>query len=331
LTSPRGRVILAPPLAKLAFLFPGQGSQKVGMGADLLEAEPELFERYMSAASEASGLPIRELCLEGPMEKLTETQAAQPALFALSLAVAEAARSAGLRPDFVAGHSLGEYTAAAACGALEVEDGMRVVSERGRLMQGIQSERPGAMAAIIGLEAERVEALCAQASEAGLVAPANLNSPTQTVASGEEGGIERLIELAQEAGAKRALRLQVGAAFHSKLMKPVQARLDEVTSGLEWSDADVPLAANFSGELVTGGEEVRRALIAQIASPVRWVDCVRTLRDAGCTTFLELGPGRVLSGLVRQIDGDLEAVSADSPAALAEFAEAHAGYVSGHG
>ena len=331
MTTPRARVILAPPLAKLAFLFPGQGSQKVGMGAGLLEAEPELFDRHMAAASEASGLPIRELCLEGPMEKLTETQAAQPALFALSLAIAEAARSAGLRPDFVAGHSLGEYTAAAACGALAVDDGMRLVSERGRLMQGIQGERPGAMAAIIGLEAERVEELCGQASEAGRVAPANLNSPTQMVASGEEAGIERLVELAQEAGAKRALRLQVGAAFHSKLMEPVQARLDEVTSGLDWSDTEVPLAANYSGELVGGGEEVRRALIAQIASPVRWVDCVRTMRDAGCTTFLELGPGRVLSGLVRQIDGELEAVSADSPAALAEFAEAHAGYVSGHG
>jgi [acyl-carrier-protein] S-malonyltransferase len=310
-------------LAKLAFLYPGQGSQKVGMGAELLESEPELFDRYVDAASEASGLPIRELCLEGPMEKLTETHAAQPALFALSLAVSDVARSSGLRPDFVAGHSLGEYTAAVSCGALGTDDGMGLVSERGRLMQGIQSERPGAMAAIIGLEAEQVEELCERASGAGLVAPANLNSPTQIVASGEEAGIERLIELAQEAGAKRAIRLRVGAAFHSRLMEPVQARLDELTEELHWSEPEVPLAANHSGELVNGGDEVQRALIAQIASPVRWVDCVRALSDAGCSTFLELGPGRVLSGLVKQIDPQLEAVSADSPAALREFADSH--------
>jgi [acyl-carrier-protein] S-malonyltransferase len=320
LTSLGAAVILAPLVAKLAFLYPGQGSQKVGMGADLLDSEPDLFDRYMSSASEASGLPIRELCLEGPMEKLTETHAAQPALFALSLAITDVARDAGLRPDFVAGHSLGEYTAAASSGALGTDDGMRLVSERGRLMQGIQSERPGAMAAIIGLDADKVEELCRQASEAGSVTPANLNSPTQIVASGEESGVERLLELAEAAGAKRAIRLKVGAAFHSQLMEPVQARLDEVTSGLDWSDPEVPLAANSSGELVSDGEAVRRALIAQIASPVRWVDCVRTLKEAGCTSFLELGPGRVLSGLVRQIDPELEAVSADSPSALKEFA-----------
>jgi [acyl-carrier-protein] S-malonyltransferase len=314
-------------LAKLAFVYPGQGSQKVGMGADLLESEPDLFDKYVSAASEASGLPIRELCLEGPMEKLTETHAAQPSLFALSLAITEAARPAGLRPDFVAGHSLGEYTAAAAAGALATDDGMRLVSERGRLMHGIQSERPGAMAAIIGLDAERVEELCEQAADAGLVTPANLNSPTQVVASGEQAGIERLIELAKEAGAARAIPLRVAAAFHSKLMEPVQARLDEVTAGLDWSGAEVPLASNASGELVSDGEDVRRALIAQIASPVRWADCVRTLGGAGCTTFLELGPGRVLSGLVRQIDSGLEAVSADSPSALREFAESHPDFV----
>ena len=175
-------------MSKTAFVFPGQGSQKVGMGSDLLEAAPDVFEHYLSMADEASGLQIRQLCLEGPIEDLTSTDAAQPALFATSLAVADLARDRGLRPDFVAGHSLGEYTAAVASGSLDVEDGMRLVARRGRLMADAQSERPGAMAAIIGLDRERVEELCAQASSVGVVAPANLNTPAQIVCSGEEDG-----------------------------------------------------------------------------------------------------------------------------------------------
>jgi [acyl-carrier-protein] S-malonyltransferase len=293
------------------------------MGADLLEAEPELFDRYMAQAGEASGLPIRELCLEGPIENLTETHVAQPALFALSLAVAECARSIGLRPDFVAGHSLGEYTAAVSSGALAPEDGMALVSRRGGLMGQIQSERPGAMGAVIGLSAQGVEEICERAASEGLVTVANLNAPTQTVISGESGAVDKALELAEEAGARRALRLQVGAAFHSALMEPVQAELDEAMQALTWNDAGVPLAANHSGELVSGGDEIRHALVTQIASPVRWVDCVETLIGAGCDTFLELGPGRVLGGLVRQIDPDVTVATADSPKQLEEFAEAH--------
>jgi [acyl-carrier-protein] S-malonyltransferase len=311
-------------MGKTAFLFPGQGSQRVGMGADLLRARPDLFDHFLEQADAAAGLPIRERCLEGPIEELTRTDVAQPALFALSLALDRLARESGLKPDFVAGHSLGEYTAAVAAGALDPQAGMELVALRGRLMAGSQSERPGGMAAIIGLTADEVQALCRTASATGTVAPANLNSPQQIVVSGEEAAVQKLLELAEEAGAKKAVRLQVGAAFHSVLMEPVQRQMAEAMDGLTWSDPEIPLVANASGAVVRTGDEVRRALVAQIASPVLWVDCVKTLGGEGCTRFLELGPGRVLGGLVRQINPDAELFAADSPEKLEQFAHAAA-------
>jgi len=308
-------------MGAIAFVYPGQGSQKVGMGADLLASEPELLGHYLAQAEAASGLPIRRTCLEGPLEELTRTEIVQPALFAVSLALTDAARARGLRPSFAAGHSLGEYTAAAAAGALSVEDGIELVSLRGRLMAEIQNERPGAMAAVIGLSADRLRELCEQAGEAGVVTLANLNSPTQIVVSGEASGVERLMELAEEAEAQRVVRLNVGAAFHSELMKPVQAKMAEATEGVAWSDPRIPLAVNATGKIVRQAEDVRQALIAQIASTVHWVECVQSLVGAGCTTCLELGPGRVLAGLVRQVDPGVDVFSADSPERLAAFVD----------
>jgi [acyl-carrier-protein] S-malonyltransferase len=317
-------------VAAVAFLYPGQGSQKVGMGAELLATEGELLGGYFAQAEAASGQPIRRYCLEGPTEALTRTEVAQPALFAVSLALTDAARSRGIRPDFVAGHSLGEYTAACATGAMSLEDAIELVSLRGRLMSVIGDERPGAMAAVIGLPVDAVRELCDQASPVGVVALANINSPTQIVVSGEEDGVVRCMELAEAAGASRVVRLQVAAAFHSELMIPVREQMAAAARDVAWTDPRVPVAANFRGELVRRGEALRTALIEQIASPVRWVECVQALVAAGADTFLELGPGRVLGGLVRQIHAGADVFSADSPTRLDEFVAAHPNAVRAH-
>ncbi len=306
-------------VGRLAFVFPGQGSQKVGMGSGLQSERPDLFDHHIRRAEEVSGLPISRYCLEGPIEELTRTDVAQPALFAVSLAMADVAAELGLRPDYVAGHSLGEYTAAVVAGALSADDGLRLVCERGRLMAAIQSERPGAMAAVIGLDVGVVQDLCSEAADAGLVSVANLNAPTQTVVSGEVAGIERLVKLAQQAGAKRAVRLQVGAAFHSELMEPVFARMRDTIATVSFADSATPLVAIYSAEPLREGEPIREALLQQIISPVRWVEVVQTLVQRGCTSFLELGPGRVLGGLIRQIQPDAALAAADSPGKVSDY------------
>jgi [acyl-carrier-protein] S-malonyltransferase len=220
----------------------------------------------------------------------------------------------------VAGHSLGEYTAAVAAQALPLEDGMRLVAERGRLMAEIQATTPGTMAAIIGLDQDAVQRLCEGASEVGQVGLANLNSPQQIVVSGEVPAVERLVALADEAGARRAMRLQVGAAFHSPMMESVRRDLESAMEAVPFADPSTPIVSNASGQVVRSGEQLRRALLDQIASPVLWASCVQTLVSEGCRSFLELGPGRVLAGLVRQVDRSLEVSAADSVAKLKDQA-----------
>src|SRR3954469_4807635 len=309
-------------MGKLAFLMPGQGSQKVGMGADVLAEQPENLERYFALAEEASGKPIKQLCLDGPIEELTATDVAQPALFCVALAMADLAFAAGLKPDFAAGHSLGEYTAATVAGALAPEDGIKLVCARGALMAQAQDEVPGGMAAIIGMEAEQVAALCESID--GRVAPANYNTPSQIVVSGDLDAIDALVEAAPGAGADKAIKLKVGAAFHSEAMVPVREKMAERMADVSFNDPEIPIVSNATGELVTTGDGIREALLAQISSPVRWVDCTNTLAGEGVDTFLELGPGRVLIGLVRQIREGMDVTAADGPKKLSRFVETQA-------
>src|SRR4051795_11857905 len=306
-------------MGKLAFLMPGQGSQKVGMGADVLAEAPENLARYFALAEAASGKPIKQLCLDGPIEELTSTDVAQPALFCVALAMADLAFAAGIKPDFAAGHSLGEYTAATVAGALAPEDGIRLVCARGALMAAAQDEVPGGMAAILGMDASKLQALCE--SIGGRVAAANFNTPSQIVVSGDMDAVDALVAAAPDAGADRAIKLQVGAAFHSEAMVPVREKMAERMEGVTVSDPSIPIVSNASGQVVTTADGIREALLTQIAAPVRWVECVETLAGEGVDTWLELGPGRTLIGLVRQIKEGQDVTAADGPKKLNRFVE----------
>src|SRR3954470_10753544 len=242
-------------MGKLAFLLPGQGSQKVGMGADVLAERPDRLTAYLEQAEAASGLPIRRLCLDGPIEELTATEVAQPALFCVALATADVAREQGIAPDFAAGHSLGEYTAAVVAGALSAEDGIKLVCERGRLMAQAQNEMPGGMAAVLGLEGGKVAELCESID--GRVAPANFNTPAQIVVSGDLDAIDALVEAAPGAGADKAVKLKVGAAFHSEAMVPVREKMAERMADVSFNDPEIPIVSNATGELVTSADGIR--------------------------------------------------------------------------
>jgi [acyl-carrier-protein] S-malonyltransferase len=304
-------------LSEIAFLFPGQGSQAPGMGLELAEHFTSARE-VLEQADVALGFPLSKLCFEGPAEELQLTANTQPALLAVSVAAAHVLEEKGVRPDYVAGHSLGEYSALVAAGSIELADALRLVRKRGEYMQEAVPVGQGAMAALLGLEAGAVNEICREAAGNEVVSPANLNSPAQIVIAGHRGAVERAIELAKARGAKRAMLLNVSAPFHCSLMKPAQDRLAVDLEALAIRDPRVPLVNNADAAIVRTAEAVRDGLMRQVTLPVRWTDSMLALRREGAEVFVEAGPGKVLSGLMRQIDREARASCAGDLASLEE-------------
>jgi len=288
-------------MSKTALVFPGQGSQAVGMGRELAEALGPARE-FWARADEALGFSLSRLCWEGPEEDLKLTENTQPAILTCSMAALAALRERGIRADYVAGHSLGEYSALVAAGALRFEEAVRLVRRRGRYMQEAVPPGIGAMAALLGLPPGELDRICREAADGEVVAPANLNSPDQVVIAGHKGAVERASSLAQQAGAKKAVMLPVSAPFHCPLMEPAQRRLAADLAAVEFRDLEAPLVNNVAAREVRRAEEARQGLIDQVPNPVLWEASVRYMIAQGVTHFVEVGPGRVLTGLLRNID-----------------------------
>ncbi|HUK52250.1 MAG TPA: ACP S-malonyltransferase [Candidatus Binatia bacterium] len=303
-----------------AFLFPGQASQYPGMGR-------ELYEKFASsravfdAADRALDFSISRLCFEGTEDDLKLTENTQPAMVTVSIAAFRALEEAGISPAMVAGHSLGEYSALVAAGSLDFVDAVRLVRQRGRFMQEAVPAGVGAMAAILGLSRAQVEEACRRAAEGEVVTPANLNSPEQTVISGHAGAVKRAVEFASQSGAKRAVILPVSAPFHCELMQSAAQRLEDELRKTAFGPLKIPVVTNVGAEAIRAGDDAREALIRQVSLPVRWEDSMRAMIDQGVDMFVEVGPGKVLSGLLRQIDRSVLCVNVEDEKSLQAAAE----------
>lgn len=301
-------------MGKTAFVFPGQGAQVVGMGKDAydgLQSARSVFEQ----ADAALGFSISDIIFNGPEDTLKQTAYTQPALLTVSVALLQALEEKGLRPDYVAGHSLGEYSAFVAAGAFSFEDAVKTVRARGEFMEQAVPGGKGAMAAALGAEREALAALCASVSSEGetfTVELANINCPGQIVVSGASAGVQAVVERGKEAGAKRVIPLEVSGPFHSSLMKPAAEKLAEVLNGVAIKDASVPVIANVTARPVTDAAAIRGLLVEQVYSPVQWEDSVRYLIEQGVDTFVEIGSGTVLAGLIKKMDKTVKIVSVNS-------------------
>ncbi|HEY0544707.1 MAG TPA: ACP S-malonyltransferase [Pyrinomonadaceae bacterium] len=308
--------------ARLAYIFPGQGSQHAGMGRDLAENFPA-SRAVFEEADDALGFKISELCFAGTAEELQLTENTQPAILTASVAALRAMEAEGFpAPDFVAGHSLGEYSALVAAGALSLADAVRTVRARGRYMQEAAPVGSGAMAAILGAELSDIMNACGEAQQGEVCSPANINSPGQVVIAGDAAAVERAMTLLKERGAKRTIKLNVSAPFHCALMMPAQERLAAELEQLEFHDLRVPLVTNVDAAQTTRGADARDALIRQVSAPVRWRESVEFLIQEGVEKFVEVGPGKVLSGLVRQINRDARSLNVEDTGSLGATREA---------
>jgi len=299
-------------MGKIAFIFPGQGAQTVGMGKDAFDSHAGAQDVFR-AADEAIGFPLTEIVFNGPDEELKKTANTQPALLATSIALYEAFSGKGIAPDYVAGHSLGEYSALVVAGVLSFGDAVRTVRRRGEYMEEAVPGGRGAMAATLGADREALAALCASISAEGTaVEMANLNCPGQIVVSGTKEGVQKVAERGKEAGAKRVIPLEVSGPFHSSLMEPAARRLEDTLANIAFADAAVPVVANVTARPATAAADIRRLLVEQVVSPVLWEDSVVWMIGQGVDTFIEFGPGTVLAGLIKKIDKSVAVHSVNS-------------------